>query len=100
MKTIKIAFDVDNTLIWINSRGETVPKYTLVFTLQMLHGLADNVDLIVWSGSGIDYAKRWTEKLGIDNLVRVIEKGSEEVDIAFDDQPDTDLAKSNIILAP
>lgn len=95
MKKIKIAFDVDDTLIWINSRGETVPKYTTVVTLQMLHGMFTNAEIIVWSGSGVEYAQRWVEKLGIDNLVRVIAKGSEEVDIAIDDQEVT-LGKVNL----
>jgi len=93
----KIAFDVDDTLITINSRGETVPKYITIYVLQMLHGMIQDVDIIVWSGSGADYAKRWTEKLGIDNLCRVVVKGSEEVDIAFDDQEVT-LGKVNLQL--
>lgn len=86
MKKTKIAFDVDETLITINSRGETVPKYTTIITLQMMHGMFQNSEIIVWSGSGLEYAQRCTQKLGIDNLVRVIVKGSEEVDIAIDDQ--------------
>lgn len=97
MNKIKIAFDVDDTLITINSRGETVPKYTTIVTLQMMHGMFQNAEIIVWSGSGLEYAQRWTQKLGIDNLVRVIAKGSEKVDIAIDDQEVT-LGKVNLQL--
>lgn len=86
MKKVKIAFDVDETLITINSRGETVPNYITITTLQLMHGMFQNAEIIVWSGSGVEYATRWTQRLSIDNLVRVIAKGSEEVDISIDDQ--------------
>lgn len=86
MTKTKIAFDVDDTLIRQNDKGENVPKYGTVFLLQMMYVGLENIDIIVWSGSGVDYAKRWAEKLDIADVVRVIAKGSEEVDIAFDDQ--------------
>ena len=51
--------------------------------------------MIIWSGGGIDYARTWADKLGL-NPNDVIEKiKTEDIDIAFDDC-DVDLAKVNI----
>lgn len=87
----KMAWDVDGTLIMKNSRGQDVPRYDVI---QMLHFFCLH-DCYVWSGSGVDYAKKWCEKLGLTELVTVVAKGSIEVDIAFDDQ-DVELGKINI----
>ena len=51
--------------------------------------------MIIWSGSGTDWAKTWGEKLGLEPFeVRVKEK-SEDISIAFDDM-EVDLARVNI----
>jgi len=51
--------------------------------------------MILWSGSGTDWAKTWGEKLGLQpDEIRVKEK-SDDIDICFDDC-DVDLAKINI----
>jgi trehalose-6-phosphatase len=94
MKKVKIAFDVDDTLITMNEAGENVPRYEIITILSALYTMTD-ATIIVWSGSGVDWATRWTEKLGISDIVVVIPKGSEEVDIAFDDQEVT-LGKVNL----
>lgn len=92
---MRIAFDVDETLIKMNHSGESVPKWE---TIEVLRYFALNTDaeIIVWSGSGVDYATRWTEKLGIDHYVdKVLPKGCMKVDIAFDDQRVT-LGRANV----
>lgn len=79
-----IAFDVDGTLIGQTFVDENVPKYK---TLDLLRWFLDNGDTVyVWSGGGVDYAKRWAEKLGLDERCKVIAKGSIPVDIAVDDE--------------
>jgi len=51
--------------------------------------------MIVWSGSGLDWAQTWCEKLGLTpDEIRVKSK-SPDVDICFDDC-DVDLAKVNV----
>ena len=75
-----IAFDVDGTLIDADDR----PLYRNVDLLRRF--VDDGQDVIIWSGGGIDYAERFARKLGFEGLVRVIAKGSEEVDLAFDDE--------------
>lgn len=83
---MRIAFDVDDTLIKHNHSGESVPKWETIDVMRYF-ALNTDAEIIVWSGSGVDYAQRWTEKLGIDHYVdKVIPKGSIVVDIAFDDQ--------------
>lgn len=91
---MKIAFDVDGTLIQKDPQTNIdTPRYSV---LQMMFLLKTfGCDIFVWSGSGVEYAKRWCEKLGIDSMVTVVGKGMTVVDLCFDDQ-ETDLAKVNI----
>ena len=91
---MKIAFDLDNTLIKKSNNGEDIPNYGAIFFLHMFLALND-VRIFVWSWSGIDYAKRWVEKLWISENVKVIVKGSIDVDIAVDDE-EVNLGKVNI----
>lgn len=51
--------------------------------------------MIIWSGSGVDYAKMWAEKLGLQADIRV-KAVSEDVDIAFDDMSSAFLGKVNV----
>lgn len=91
----QIAFDVDGTLITKSSTGEDVPRYETIRLLMSLKDLS-GASIFVWSGSGVDYAERWVQKLGISHYVtKVIRKGEIEPDIAFDDESVT-LAKVNI----
>lgn len=90
---MKIAFDVDDTLIVpsVVTGNRDVPSYD---TISIFHWFeAQGADMIIWSGSGIDWASTWAEKLGLK--ARIIVKGSELVDIAFDDE-EVELAKVNI----
>jgi phosphoserine phosphatase len=74
----KIAFDVDGTLIDMQDR----PNYDVIELLLWFqkHGW----ETIVWSGGGVEYAKHWRDKLGLESYV--VEKGSIVVDIVVDDE--------------
>jgi len=91
---MKVAFDVDGTLIVPDEKlGMDVPNYEVIDMYRWFQKSGNY--MIVWSGSGNDYAQRWAEKLGLHpNEIRTKEK-SLDVDIAFDDQV-VDLATANI----
>lgn len=83
---MKIAFDVDDTLI-IPSVATGIDVDTPNYDTVALYKWFQNQGhyMIVWSGSGVDWAKRWSEKLALfPNEIRIKEKSS-DVDIAFDD---------------
>ena len=80
-KKIKICFDVDGTLIHQVGPKDETPRYEIVALFQTLSKLG--CDMYVWSGSGVDWATRWSEKLGLDATIVV--KGSFRPDICFDD---------------
>jgi len=99
-----VAFDVDDTLIVPSVAvgfGNDVPNYEMV-NIALWH-IAQGHTVVIWSGSGKDWATRWAEKLGLvgDNVriwtkERVLNDALEPlVDIAYDDC-DVDLAKVNI----
>lgn len=83
---MKVAFDIDDTLWKIRKYEggfDQVPDYGLI---GVVHWFSQNGDdVIFWSAGGIDYAEKIITKLGLNDLGRVIEKGSIKVDIAFDD---------------
>jgi len=74
-----VAFDVDGTLI--NCDG--TPNDDVVLLLQFFVKNGDKV--YVWSGGGVDYAKRRMTELDIIQLVKIVDKGSFVPDIAIDD---------------
>lgn len=81
---IKVAFDIDDTLwkIRVDQRDQ-VPDYDII---QVLRWFAKNGDEIYfWSAGGMDYCQTIINKLGLDELGTVVEKGSFKPDIAFDD---------------
>lgn len=90
---MKIAFDVDDTLIIpsVVTGTRDVPNYKVINIFQWFQEQGN--DMIIWSGSGMDWAATWAEKLGL--RARIIVKGSEMVDIAFDDC-DVELGKVNV----
>lgn len=90
---MKIAFDVDDTLIIpsVVTGNRDIPNYETIAVFRYFQQLG--YDMIIWSGSGIDWAESWRDKLGLD--ARVIVKGSEAVDIAFDDC-DVELGAVNV----
>ena len=85
---IKVAFDIDSTLLDEHDH----PLYGNLAIL--LFFAKTGTDLILWSGGGTDYAAHAARRLGIEDQVRIIPKGSERVDVAFDDQ-DVDLGLVN-----
>lgn len=93
-----IAFDVDDTLIVPSIAigrevsGESVPNYPVIEVYRFFQEQGHT--MIVWSGSGIDWATRWAEKLGLFPDA-IMAKGGIEVDIAFDDC-DVVLGKVNV----
>lgn len=88
---MKISFDTDDTII----KGRT-PRYKII---QLLLWFYENTDweIIVWSANGEGYALNFVRKLGIEDKVKVIPKGSEEVDISVDDK-ETGYGKVDIIV--
>ncbi|MHA1482023.1 MAG: hypothetical protein ACTSQA_01125 [Candidatus Heimdallarchaeaceae archaeon] len=91
-----IAFDIDNTLIKQDYKtGRDIPNYKLIEIYKFFQ--SQGCYMVIWSGSGQDYAKTWAEKLGLhyDAIFPKERRGDYMVDIAFDDQK-VDLGKVNI----
>lgn len=94
---MKIAFDVDDTLIMppeATDLDRDIPNYEIINIYRFFQSQGHY--MIVWSGGGLDYARMWAEKLGLKpNEVRAKAPAKDEVDIAFDDC-DIDLARVNV----
>lgn len=92
---MKIAFDVDDTLIIpsVVTGNIDIPNFETIAVYRWFQ--AQGNYMIIWSGSGIDWATSWSEKLGLkpDEIRR--KQKSEDVDIAFDDC-EVDLGKVNV----
>lgn len=93
---MKIAFDIDDTIIVpsvATGLDRDTPNYETIAIYKWFQSQGHY--MILWSGSGTDWAQVWGEKLGLfPNEVRVKEKG-DDIDIAFDDC-EVDLGKVNI----
>lgn len=109
----KIAFDIDDTTLIpsvVTESGDNIPNYEVIAVLRWFQN--NGHEIILWSGSGVDWAKRWGEKFGLEPFtVRMKEKTTHietecidgkfietevpDIDIAFDDC-DVNLAKVNI----
>lgn len=117
---MRVAFDIDDTIYKVvpkkvrggdcvlgcvgndhecgNYTFSQVPDYALI---QVLLWFAKNGDTVyVWSAGGESYAQTIVEKLGLDDIVKVIEKkhGSaieHKIELTFDDQ-DVALANTNV----
>lgn len=93
---MKIAFDVDDTLIIpsiVTGLDRDTPNYETIAIYRWFQSQGNH--MIIWSGSGIDWAKTWGEKLGLVPFEVRIKQKSEDIDISFDDC-EVDLAKVNI----
>jgi len=98
---MKIAFDVDGTLIHLT---DDMPRRDVV---DMLITLSTNGnEITVWSGGGKDYARVWVKRLFLDRYVtHIMEKPmhaaregiSTGIDVCFDDET-VELATVNIKL--
>lgn len=94
---MKIAWDVDDTLI-VPSVATGFPTDTPNYEVIALYRWfqAQGHYMIIWSGSGIDYAKRWAEKLGLKADEFPVKECREDVDIAFDDCSSAFLGKVTV----
>lgn len=93
---MKIAFDVDDTLIVpcvATGFDRDTPNYDTIALYKWFQ--AQGYHMIIWSGSGIDWAKSWAEKLGLEPCEIRVKQKSDDVDICFDDC-EVDLAKVNV----
>lgn len=93
---MRIAFDIDDTLIIpsvARGFGDNTPNYEVIAIYRFFQ--AQGAEMILWSGSGVDWAKRWGEKLGLEPFTVRIKEASDDVDIAFDDC-DVKLATVNV----
>ena len=96
-KKLKIAFDIDDTLIIpavATGLDRDTPNYDTIAIYKWFQ--SQGHQMILWSGSGVDWAQTWGEKLGLQPFsVSIKQKGLIEVDLAFDDC-DVELGKVNI----
>lgn len=115
MKKVIIAFDVDGTLIRNTAEpgdrthgtpnNDDVPIVHWINTLQVL-STCKNVKIVVWSGGGIEYARTWGRRLGLDKYVWRYASKLEHADIrkhcdaliAIDDIQATALGDINLIV--
>lgn len=98
---MKIAFDIDDTILVpsvVSGSGENVPNYEVIAIYRWFQ--AQGHWMILWSGSGVDWATRWGEKFDLNpSEVRVKSQRDGEpwpdIDICFDDC-DVKLARVNV----
>ena len=88
---VAVAFDVDGTL----NKLDGTPNYPIIDLLRKYAIMG--CDIYVWSGCGLDYAKQWIVKLGLDayGATAIIKRKNTNIDICYDDQ-EVKLAAVNI----
>lgn len=93
---MKVAFDIDDTLIVpavATGFDRDTPNYDTIALYKWFQ--AQGYEMILWSGSGMDWTQTWGEKLGLAPFTVRRKEKSEDVDIAFDDC-EVDLARVNV----
>jgi len=93
---MKIAFDVDDTLIIpsVVTGARDVPNYETIAIFRWFE--AQGCEMYIWSGSGVDWATTWAEKLGLNaTIIPKHNPWNVPIDIAFDDC-DVKLATVNV----
>ena len=93
---MKIAWDIDDTLIIpsvATGLDRDTPNYDTIALYKWFQ--SQGHEMILWSGSGIDWAKTWGEKLGLHPFTVQIKTADPTVSIAFDDC-DVKLATVNV----
>jgi len=93
---MKVAFDIDDTLIIpsvATGSDRDLPNYVVIPIYKYFQSIG--CEMILWSGSGVDWAKTWGEKLGLTPFEVRIKEKCQDIDIAFDDC-EVDLAKVNV----
>ena len=92
----KIAFDIDDCLLIPNIAtgfANDTPNYETITTYKWFQKQGNQ--MILWSGSGLDWAKTWGEKLGLQPFTIQKKEKDLSIDISFDDCL-VDLARVNI----
>lgn len=93
---MKIAFDVDDCLLMpsvASGFDRDTPNYEVIAVYRWFWSQGHH--MIIWSGSGADYARMWAEKFGLTANEFPVKQKRDDIDIAFDDC-DVDLARLNI----
>jgi len=96
---MRVVFDVDDTLWKVRPHhGDQVPDYDLIQVLRW--HVANRDGVYVWSAGGTEYAYQIMHKLGLDDMVQIVQKTKEtadsfQFDISYDDEEIT-LAKVNV----
>jgi hypothetical protein len=93
---LRVAFDMDDTLIVpcvVTGFDRETPNYDTVALYKWFQ--AQGVYMIIWSGSGQDWARTWADKLGLRADEFPVKEARGDIDIAFDDC-DVQLAKVNV----
>lgn len=93
---MRIAFDIDDTLLIpsvASGFGNDTPNYETIAILKWFQ--AQGNEIILWSGSGMDWANTWGEKFGLQPFQVLIKEKNSTIDLCFDDC-DVDLAKVNV----
>jgi len=94
---MRIAFDIDDTLLVpgvATASGRETPNYPNIALLKWFQ--AQGHEIVLWSGSGVDWAKTWGEKFGLEPFTVQIKQKDPTIAIAFDDVADVDLATVNV----
>lgn len=99
MKECIIAVDIDRTLI---TKEEPHELYLDIYILIKILSRFKNVKIVAWSGSGIDHAEKWINKLGLQEHIWKIESkynyNQIKPTIVIDDVQDTSLGEVNLIV--
>lgn len=96
MTPLNIAFDVDDTLLAppeATQLGHDTPNYEVIAIYRFFQ--SQGHFMFIWSGGGIDYARMWADKLGLNPHSILPKEKNPGIDICFDDC-DVDLAKVNV----
>lgn len=96
MNNLKICWDIDDCILVpsvAHGYGRDTPNYETIAVYKWFQ--KQGYQMILWSGSGIDWAKTWGEKLGLEPFEVRIKEKSDDIDLCFDDCI-VDLAKVNI----
>lgn len=93
---MRVAFDIDDTILVpsvVMGFGNDTPNYETIALYKWFQ--KQGCEMILWSGSGQDWAKTWGEKFGLQPFTVLQKEKRDDIDIAFDDC-DVELAKVNI----
>ena len=93
---MRIAFDIDDTLIIpavATGLDRDTPNYDTISIYRWFQNQGHT--MILWSGSGMDWARTWGEKLGLAPFEVILKDKKGAIDIAFDDC-DVELGKVNV----